>query len=203
MPFFGCSRPSISTYGGSPRAPFASKSDSSTPSGTTTPCCNRSADFGQTLLRERRVVDGSRLIQHAPRAEAPQHLLFDRLLPEAPGVERAERPHDVRHSPSAARRSRRQAGVREHGVDVDDVESGDVIHQPAGERSRILEGLAPLAREKDRRYARPLDAGAVRYAQARGTVGIGRGDLNGDAGVLERVAHPDHCRAGSTIARRN
>ena len=86
-------------------------------------------------------------------------------------------------------------------MDVHDVKIPDVPIKPGCKQARILEGLAPLAREEDRRNALPAQLGATFDGQARRTICVGRGDQHTHALVGQRPAHADDGVAGSAIPR--
>src|SRR6266851_6549068 len=86
-------------------------------------------------------------------------------------------------------------------MDVHNVEIPDVPIKPGCKQARILEGLAPLAREEDRRNALPAQLGATFDGQARRTIFVGRGDQYTHALVGQRPAHADDGVAGSAIPR--
>jgi hypothetical protein len=117
-------------------------------------------------------------------------------IPDAPAVERAERPDDVGDSRAVGQQGGGKRGVGEERVDVDQVELAHVPREPAGERPR--EGVeARLAREIPERGAVFLLRKAVRDGQPAGAVVVGGGDVDFHAGLREGAGEGAHQHAGS------
>ncbi len=94
-------------------------------------------------------MNRSRTSQHALAGKLPEQKLAQRLLFHAPGIERAQRPDDIRDMTLTTSGCRGQASVIENCVDVNHVKFVDVGIKPGRQRLRILERLAPLVWEKD------------------------------------------------------
>ena len=73
--------------------------------------------------------------QHIQPAEPKQQPFSERLLAKRPRRQRSERPDHVRHTMAATCRCGSQAEMREHRVDMDNVEMLDVAVNPLGKRA--------------------------------------------------------------------
>src|SRR5436190_9749314 len=73
-------------------------------------------------------------LDHLPDTQAQYRALEQGLLTETPRIKTAKRANDVRHSAPATRLRRCHTGMREHGMNMHDVEQVDVLFQPALER---------------------------------------------------------------------
>src|SRR6266849_780579 len=125
------------------------------------------------------------------------------LLLEAPGIERSQRPHYIRHALLAACAGGGKARMRKHRVDMDHIKFCDMRSQPARKRSRILESLTPLPWKENRRHALIRNELAGFHREPRSPARISCGNKSINASRSERVAHFDHSAAGPTITWSN
>src|SRR4030095_11012729 len=90
----------------------------------------------QPLLRSGRVLDCRSFVEHTFHANVPQQSLAQRLLTQAPGVQRAQWAKHIRHFRMACSSRGRQTGVRENSMDVHDVEVSPVSSEPRRQWAR-------------------------------------------------------------------
>src|SRR6266436_2958890 len=98
------------------------------------------------------------------------------LLFEAPGIERSQWTHNIRHALLTASAGSGKTGMRKHCMDMDHIKFCDVRSQPECKRSRIFESFAPLPGKENRRHALMRNKLAGFYSEPRTTVRIGGGD---------------------------
>lgn len=85
-------------------------------------------------------------------------------------------------------------------MDMDHVVPPYVRLEPAGKGMRVLEGLAPLTGEKDRRHPFTLQEPPQFYGQAARTIGVARGNEQLGSLSLKSAAHLENRPARSAIA---
>ena len=117
-------------------------------------------------------------------------------IPDAPTVQRAERPNDIRDARAVGQDGGGKSRIREQRMDVHQVEFAYVASEPLGQRPR--EGVeAGLAGEIPEGGAVLLLRHAKGDGQPAGAVVVGGGYVDFHAGVGEGARQGAHQHAGS------
>src|SRR2546422_6184275 len=109
--------------------------------------------LGESFFALARVLNRGRMAQHAPAAQVKKKLLSQTLLPQAPGIEVAQRAKQIRNPLPLAGSRGGDASMRKDPVNVDQIKIRDILAQPSRHGSRILECLAQLLAEKNRGHS--------------------------------------------------